>query len=221
MEMETFKFKLPAAVQISGPSNVGKSVFVSKVLKFRQQLIVPPPEIIFYCGSMDQPKLYEQLQKDCGNSIVFLHGLSDLEKIKFDPSVAHVIVLDDLMYEVGNSEFASNLFTKFTHHGNILLIFVTQNIYFKSKFMPTINRNIKYNVVFRNKRFRHELETLARQSLGISPKHIHTIMEMAAVDNTHPYIVLDLQNDTPEHLAIVTNIFPDSMHPQAYFYVET
>ena len=220
MDCESFKFKLPAAIQVSGPSNVGKSIFVLKLLLNAEQLIEPVPELIFYCYSIWQPNIFNLLQEKYGERIYFIHGFSELEKISFSSEVAHCIVLDDLMYEVGSSEFAANLFTKIAHHGNILLIFITQNIYFKAKYMPTINRNIKYNVVFRNKRFRHELELLARQSLGIGAKNINRIMEIVASENNYPYLIFDLQNSTPEEKSLVTNIFPDSSYPQTYFYID-
>jgi hypothetical protein len=219
VECEPFRFKLPGAVQVSGPSNVGKSVFVAKVLKYRDQLIEPPPQIVFYCYSVWQPELFSQIKQWCPG-IHFYEGLQPLEKLQFDPKINHVIVLDDLMSEVGNSDLAVNLFTKIAHHGNILIFFITQNIFLKSKHMVTINKNIKYNVVFRNKRFRNELEILARQTLGLKPQHIHKIMEMAAEENSHPYIVLDLQNHTEETKSIVTNILPGSTHPQAFYYVD-
>ena len=220
VECKPFKFKLSSSVQISGPSNIGKTWFTSQVLRYADQLIEPSPDIIFYCYSVYQAELFEKLKIWCKGKIHFLDGLESLQKIKFDPKVRHALVLDDLMHEVGNSEFASNLFTKISHHGNVLVLFITQNIYLKSKYMPTINKNIKYNVVFRNKRFRHELETLARQTLGIRPVHIHRIMDLAAAENKYPYIILDLNNDTPETKSIVTNVLPGSEHPQAYYYVE-
>jgi hypothetical protein len=220
IECEPFRFKLQSAVQISGPSNVGKSVFVSRVLEHKDELITPAPQLIIYCYSTWQEQLFGEMKKTCGNMIHFVEGMQALEKVTFNPDIRHVLVLDDLMNEVGNSDFGVDLFTKIAHHGNILIFFITQNIYLKAKHMTTINKNIKYNVVFRNKRFRSELETLARQSLGMKPKHIHRIMDWAAEEASHPYIVLDLQNDTPETRAIVTNIFPDDKYPQAYYYVE-
>jgi hypothetical protein len=217
---EPFKFKLPSAVQVSGPSNVGKSVFVAKVLEYRNQMISPPPEVILYCYSTYQAQLFDHLKSTCENQIFFVEGLAQLEKVQFDPNFRHCLVLDDLMHEVGNSEFASTLFTKISHHGNVLIFFITQNIYLKAKHMLTINKNMKYNVVFRNKRFRHELETLARQTLGIRPAQIHAVMDDAANENRFPYLILDRENETPEQKSIVTNVLPDSEYPQAYYYVE-
>jgi hypothetical protein len=220
IECEPFRFKMQSCVQVSGPSNVGKSVFVSRVLEFKNDLIHPPPQIIIYCYSTYQEELFNKMKSSCGDMIHFVEGLQSLEKLTFNPTVSHVLVLDDLMHEVSNSEFAANLFTKTAHHGNLLIFYITQNIYLKAKHSTTINKNIKYNVVFRNKRFRHELETLARQSLGMKSRHITRIMELAAEENSHPYIILDLHNDTSETKAIVTNIFPNSKYPQAYYYVE-
>src|SRR5271170_4455326 len=157
VECEPFRFKHQSCVQISGPSNCGKSEWLYKALKFRREIIDLPPQVIIYCYSVWQQELFDRMQTVCNNCIHFVEGLQTLQRIKFEPTVRHVLVLDDLMNEVGGSEFAANLFTRMAHHGNILIFFVTQNIYLKSKHMPTVNKNVKYNVVFRNKRFRHEL----------------------------------------------------------------
>src|SRR5271170_6925953 len=103
IECEPFRFKLQSAVQISGPSNVGKTVFLSKVLKFRDQLIDPPPQIIIYCYSVWQQELFSKMKEECGDMLHFFEGLNTLEKLHFDPAVCHALVLDDLMTEVGNS----------------------------------------------------------------------------------------------------------------------
>lgn len=221
MECKRFTFRLPAAVQVSGPSNSGKSYFVTEVLINNEEMIEPTPQVIFYCYSVWQPELFGRLQNACAGKIHFLEGMESLEKVSFDPNVNHVVVLDDLMSTVANSQFGADLFTKISHHGRILIFFITQNIYLKAKHTSTINRNVKYNVVFRNKRFRHELETLARQSLGIKPQHVHRMMELAAEDNpSYPYLIFDLHHETDETKSVVTNVLPKDRYPQAYFYVD-
>ena len=53
----------------------------------------------------------------------------------------NLVVLDDQMSEAGKLEETSNLFTKWSHHRNITVVYVVQNVFDKGKVDRTISLN--------------------------------------------------------------------------------
>jgi len=65
--------------------------------------------------------------------------------------VSTVIVLDDLMDSVYFTK-VNELFTKGSHHRNISLVIVTQNLFHQVSSLRDISLNSKYIVIFQNSR---------------------------------------------------------------------
>ena len=84
-------------------------------------MISPPPQHIVYCYSIYQP-LFDQYP-----DIEFVEGLPDLSQ--FDGSKNVLLILDDMMSEINQT--MTDLFTKGSHHRNISVIFITQNLFHK------------------------------------------------------------------------------------------
>jgi len=74
------------------------------------------------------------------------------------------LILDDLM-DHGN-EFVVYLFTKISHHHNLSVVYVCQNLFDKSKYHRTISLNAHYIVLMRNPRDTQPVAILARQILA-------------------------------------------------------
>ena len=79
---------------------------------------------------------------------------SDNEKRK-------LLILDELILE-SSSDVILDLFTDGSHHKNISVIFVTQNVFHKGKVERDISLNTKYLVLFKNPRDRAQIQHLAR-----------------------------------------------------------
>ena len=67
---------------------------------------------------------------------------------------------------VVNDSGMMNVFTERSHHHNISVIFMTQNIFHPGRKARTISLNTQYMVLFDNPRDRKQIKTLAMQ---ISP----------------------------------------------------
>ena len=67
----------------------------------------------------------------------------------FDGSVPVLLVIDDLMQET--NETVANLFTKGSHHRNVSVMFLAQNLFPKNKFARTISLNAHYMVLLRTR----------------------------------------------------------------------
>ena len=102
-------------------------------------------------------------KKDC---IRFHHGLPDPSHLTkwFGPTRRGVLVLDDLMEEVGQDKHALDLFTKDSHHHNITVLYLTQDLFPPGKFSRTINRNAHYIVAFKNPRDQTGIRTILLQA---------------------------------------------------------
>lgn len=61
-----------------------------------------------------------------------------------------ILVLDDLMAEGGNDKHMLDLFTKYSQHQNISVIYLWQDMFPHEKYAKTINRQGHYIVVFKS-----------------------------------------------------------------------
>jgi len=119
---------------------------------------------------------------------------------------ARVIILDDLMSEICNSNL-TDIFTRGSHHLNISIFFLTQNLFFKSKHSRTINLNTHYLILFKNARDASAIRHLALQVFPTNSKYLIQSYE-DAVSIPYGYILLDFktQDDT---FRVRSNILPE------------
>ena len=72
-----------------------------------------------------------------------------------------MLILDDQIDEAGESKMLAKLFTKGSHHRNLTVIYLVQNVVKQARSQRTVSLNSHYNVVFRNKRDASQFRTLA------------------------------------------------------------
>ena len=135
----------------------------------------------------------------------FCEGLIDIKK--FDATKNNLLIIDDLMEQCKDNNEILNLFTVDSHHRNISVFLVSQNIYTKGKFTRDINLNSSNMILFKNPRDSVQISILARQMF---PNRSKAFMEafMDAVEN-YRYIFLDFDLETSDKLRIQTNIVDD------------
>ena len=105
-----------------------------------------------------------------------------------------------------------DLFTKISHHRNISVILITQNLFHQGKFFRDISLNAKHIVVFENVRDRKQFSHLARQVLPHDSKGLSDAY-LNATEEPLGYLVLDLSQDTNDRLRLRTCIFPEEDPP--------
>jgi len=76
-------------------------------------------------------------------------------------NIPTLILLDDLM-DCAYSTNVSQLFTKGSHHHNISLVLITQNVFHQGPSSRDISLNSKYVVVFKNPGDKTQIVKLAR-----------------------------------------------------------
>jgi len=199
-------FKHPFTCIVSGPTQCGKTTFIMKLISNMQTIIEPPPERIVYCYGE-----YQHTFDSVRDRVEFHEGLPDVRQ--FDGRSRTLLILDDLMAEADDS--VANVFTQISHHRDVSVIFLTQNLFHKNKHMRTISLNAHYLVLFKNPPDVTQFATLARQMYS---KNWHFAVEAFndATSQPHSYLLIDLKSNTDEQYRLRTNIFPDE---QTFVYV--
>jgi len=187
---------------VSGPTGSGKSKFVSRVLL--ERMIEPAPERIVWIYAEWQP-LYDILQAKLP-SIEFIQGLPPNLYESISPRTRNVVVLDDQMSEAGDSKELSQLFTKGSHHRNLSLIYIAQNMFDKGRSMRTVSLNAHYMVVFKSPRDKTQISYLGRQMFPSNSKFIVEAFD-DATSEPYGYLVVDLRPETPEEYRVRSRIF--------------
>ena len=188
-------FQHPFSMMVTGPTQSGKTEWTRKLLL--SLLIQPPPERILWCFGQWQP-LYENLQKKIPY-IEFVHGIPDyLHSSHFiSPDKRNLIILDDLMTEAKCDQRIADLFTKGSHHRNISIVYLTQNVFPQGKACRDIALNTQYLVLFNNPIDRLQVTTLAKRIYPTSSAIFMKRFE-EATSRPYGYLVVDLKSSTSE-----------------------
>ena len=125
--------------------------------------------------------------------------------VSIRPAERNLLILDDQMDEAGDSKTLSKLFTKGSHHRNLTVIYLLQNVFNQSKSQRTVSLNSHYNVVFRNRRDASQFRTLAYQ---MCPDNARWLLDAfkCATRGPHGCLILDHHPLTDEESSVLTNI---------------
>ena len=194
-----FVFKHPFSMIVSGPTRSGKTQWVTRLLLDKVKRIQPTPNSIFYCYTHWQPK-YDVLQSTFPNEIRFHKGLPT--SILINQLQDAIVVLDDLMDLAMQDKMLMGVFTEGSHHKNISVIYIVQNLYHQGRNNRSINLNSQYLVLFKNPRDVLQIQTLARQMYAHNWKDF---VQYFKDETSKPYghIIIDLFPNTPENERIV------------------
>ena len=189
------RMKHPFTGIVAGPTACGKSTLVKNIIAKRHELIDPAPEhVMWFYGEWQS--MYETM-----SDVEFVEGLPNVKTL--DGKKRTLLILDDLMSETDKS--VTNLFTKVSHHRNLSILHLVQNVFDQNKHTRTISLNAHYLIVFKNLRDASQITHLAKQ---MYPGHVRFLQEVFADATSKPYgyLLIDLKQDTPEHLHLRTNI---------------
>ena len=164
------------------------------VIHARAMIDPPPEKIVWYYGEWQE--LYNKIP-----GVEFVEGLPDINT--FQPGC--LVVIDDLMAETDG--IVTKLFTKASHHRNISVIYLVQNLFSKNKEHRTISLNAQYLVLFKNPRDASQITHLAKQMYPHAVKFLAEVFQ-DATSTPHSYLLVDLKQNTPEHMRLRTHVFP-------------
>ena len=188
-------FKHPFTAIVAGPSSSGKTSFVLKLLQHVNDVISPAPTSILWCYGT-----YQRLFDGLSAEVEFHEGLPDVNTLRENS----LLIIDDLMTE--SNETVNKIFTKYSHHKSISVIFLTQNLFHKGARTMTLNAH--YLILFKNPRDASQISHLARQMF---PGHSKYMIEAFADATQMPYsyLVIDLTASTEDQYRLRSGIFPD------------
>ena len=213
MDTSFFQFQHPFTTMVVGPTSSGKTYLVRRLLKnhkltcnFNVDKIK-----IFWCYGQWQ-SLYNENLENC--DIEYIDGLPTFEELK--EKQPHLIVIDDLMTELGSNKELTKLFTKGSHHLNISILFIVQNLYAPGSQMITINRNTHYYLFLKNPKG-DQLPTFARTNFQIKAKGF---MEAYRDATSKPfgYIKVDFTQKTPDKFRLQTRLTPEELPDNIKYY---
>ena len=196
------EFKHPMSMIIAGPSGSGKTVFVRNLVETSKLFDTKFFEVI-WCYSVWQD-FYSSINAR------FIEGLPEICEFDGTPKL---LILDDLMHEADDR--VGKLFTKYSHHKNVSVIYITQNMFHQKKGSRDLSLNAHYLVIFKNPRDKAQIQYLARQLCPENPKFLQEAYT-DATEKAHGYLVIDMKQQTEDHLRYLTNIFD-----RPTFYVST
>ena len=185
------RLKHPFTCVVAGPSSSGKTQFVFRLIR--------------HCYGEFQPSFLEFTQ------VEYHEGLPNVGS--FDGRSRVLLLIDDLMNEADQN--VCNLFTKLSHHRNVSVVFVTQNLFHRNRHVRTMNLNTHYVVLFKNPRDAGQLAIMARQ---MYPRKSNFMVEAFrdATREPYGYLLIDLKPETDDRYRFRTNIFPDDERQYAY-----
>ena len=125
MDSLDFHFKHPTTIQVSGPTRCGKTSLVCRILE--EQLIQPLATRIILVYSEWQPD-YDLIRQRYSN-MKFEKCWRDEIFDSLSPEQRNILVLDDQMGVASSSTSVADLFTKGSHHKNLTVIYLVQNLY--------------------------------------------------------------------------------------------
>ena len=200
----------PSAFIISGPSSSGKTEFVYKVITHAKYLFEEPLDKIYYFYSVWQTKFDEIYE---GKVIEYVQGLPDYHFLENINHRNHkLLIIDDQQLEALNSKLVADLFTKFSHHNNITIIFILQNLFHQGKYSRDISLNAHYFVLFKNQRDINQVKILGNQ-LGISNLLLDSYFD--ATKDPFTYLLIDIAPRSDRDLMLRTHIFSQE-YPTIY-----
>ena len=111
------------------------------------------------------------------------------------------------MAECANDKRLAMLFTKGSHHLNLSVIFITQNLFYKGSQIRDVSLNSQYLILFKNRRDLSQIMHLGRQPFSRKSKFFQEVYKNAT-QKPFSYLLIDLRNETPESLRLRTQILP-------------
>ena len=199
-------FVHPFSCLVAGPSQSGKTVFISKILKAPHLYIHQPLSRIVWCYGVKNENQIAKLENISHLPIEFVEGLPEMDDVSLDGEKV-VVVLDDLMNSAGKSNNVADLFTKGCHHRDLSVILTLQNFFHQGRSMRDVHTSCLYNILMKNPRDMSFIHFAERQMFPDKKNYLVDSYKLAT-ERPFGYLGIDLCQETPDEERLFTNIFP-------------
>ena len=196
-------FKSPFSISVSGTTGAGKTTWIYKLLRNKDNMIEPPPTNVLYCYGIWQD-LYAEMEETL-SYVSFHEGLPTLESVKKLPAHS-LIVLDDLAHLIYTNKEMELLFSQVSHHRKISVCHIKNNLFYQGKHARTISLNTHLYILLSNPRDESQILTFGRQIYPSKP--LCLLEAYRDCMSTTGYLLLDLQPHTDPKYRMRSRIFP-------------
>ena len=211
LRTSAFQFRTPCSVLIVGPSGSGKTVFTTRLLTDNVDLFASRPAKIHYCYGSWQ-KSFETLKKA---GVTFSAGVPTEEELDKRFPRGGLLVMDDLMTEGNNDKTVLDIFTKHSHHRNITVLYLCQDMFPPGKFAKSISRNAHYIVAFKNPRDQLGVRNVVLQAFPVKWQIVLDVFRRAT-SRPFGYLVLDLHPASGDDKRLVSHLLKDEGYIRVY-----
>lgn len=191
---DVFLLRHPFTCLVAGPSGSGKTVLTRSIIEnYSKATTLRKQQVnVFWVHGQSQDIHQKPLKNVNVEYIDSLPSNAQISEFNTD-----FIVVDDLMSELGDSKRLSEMFTKLSHHLNFSIIFIVQNLFYKSKEMRNISMNAHYIFLMKNRRDVKQIEYFGRQIYSQNTKEFMKVY-MKATKEPYSYLLVDNRQETPE-----------------------
>ncbi len=213
------KIICPSRMLISGPSMAGKSTFVLDLVKYRDLVYSERFERILYCLPDDSLHLHQDFVKKMQETfpkLEIIEGLPRISDLHIKDNKNHkLLILDDLMISVFDTQTMVDLITKDSHHCNCSVIITSQNFFYPSKYGRTFVRNCSEKVLFFDKTDAKQLSILSMQIYPSRPTFLKSCFDWIFKYHSEEklkYLLIDssILSHFPHNALVRTFILPNS-----------
>jgi len=196
-----FGLKHPFSMQIIGPTGVGKTELLFKILNERKRIIDKPIDKVYYVYGIYQIKFDEYAKID--PDVSFHSTIPVVEKKENS-----LFIFDD--YQSNLSTEINKTFTDFItrecHHNSVSVIYTLQNAYIKN--LRTASLNTTYMIFFNQIRDQTTIHQIARQMF---PSKTNFLIEAYQYCTQKPrgYIFIDMHVLQNPKFRVRSNVFND------------
>lgn len=170
--------KMPFRLLIVGPTSSGKTTLVYRLLKQPKALFGTTFQHIVYAvpKMTDSHAQFVDMLQNSFPHLTVHEGIPDIEQLGVMTG-SKLLILDDLIHAVVNSESMHKAFTVLSSHTNTNIILISQNYFTQGKFANSLIRNISDKILFNDKSDRMWLNTVSRRMFPGSSGFLNNAME--------------------------------------------
>lgn len=191
------RLRSPATVMIAGPTGCGKTQLLVDLINQADTICTRAPKKIVYCYGMWQ-KAFEGM-----NGVHFHQGFLDVEE-EFEQTDGENkwLIIDDLMHEVTKNNQLDAIFTKLSHHLDLTVFLVVQNLFLKP--LRTASVNTHYFFLGKNPRDVSSITNFAKQ---MTPGNTGFFVEAYAdaTHEPHSFLFVSVRQETEDEVRLIKN----------------